>query len=54
MPVNRELNVFSGEDALRSFYDPDAQVPVPVRHVQLYILTIIAHIILHFTARRAT
>ena len=31
MPVDRELNVFSGEEALRAFYDPDAQAPVPVR-----------------------
>ncbi|GJE91549.1 cysteine synthase [Phanerochaete sordida] len=30
MPVDRELNVFSGEEALRKFYDPDAQAPVPL------------------------
>ncbi|KAG5636619.1 hypothetical protein H0H81_007387 [Sphagnurus paluster] len=30
MPVDTKLNVFSGEDGLRDFYDPDKNIPVPL------------------------
>ncbi|KAF5379489.1 hypothetical protein D9615_006545 [Tricholomella constricta] len=30
MPVDTELNVFSGEEGLRDFYDPDKNIPVPL------------------------
>jgi hypothetical protein len=30
MPGDPILNVFSGEDALKAFYDPDQNPPVPV------------------------
>lgn len=30
MTVDLKLNVFSGEDGLRDFYDPDKNLPVPV------------------------
>ncbi|KAG5641815.1 hypothetical protein DXG03_004157 [Asterophora parasitica] len=30
MPVDTKLNVFSGEDGLKDFYDPDKNIPVPL------------------------
>ncbi|KAF8643032.1 hypothetical protein AX16_009276 [Volvariella volvacea WC 439] len=30
MPVDQKLNVFSGEDAIKDFYDPDKNIPVPL------------------------
>jgi hypothetical protein len=45
--TSAELNVYSGENALVDYYDPDKNPPVPVRFSLVYALVREQRLILH-------